>query len=185
MGTANYVTILASGGIDSTACIHFYKSLGFEIEVMFFDYQQQASQMEEEAIKSITRHYNVPLKITRIAHDASLTTEVKGRNGSFLLTALMQFKRQNGLLCIGIHKGTPYYDCSPNFVNSMQGIFDGYSDGAIKISAPFLKFNKKEIYDYCRNELVPLELTYSCELGKEQPCGICLTCKDLIELYAL
>ena len=64
-----------------------------------------------------------------------------------------------------------------------QDIFDEYTERTIKLGAPFLNFNKKEIWDYCQIEKVPLNLSYSCELGKKQPCGICSTCKDLESIY--
>ena len=34
----NYVLLLASGGIDSTACINFYKNLNFDVEAIFVDF---------------------------------------------------------------------------------------------------------------------------------------------------
>ena len=66
----------------------------------------------------------------------------------------------------------------------MQSIFDIYKNGLIKIDAPFLTFYKSQIYDYCIKEKVPLNLTYSCELGLKQPCGKCLSCKDLEKISA-
>ena len=55
--------------------------------------------------------------------------------------------------------------------------------GKITLSAPFVDWTKKQIFDYCRLEKIPLELTYSCELGKNQPCGECSSCKELTALY--
>ncbi len=40
------------------------------------------------------------------------------------------------------------------------------------------------VWSYCKRLGVPVELTYSCEMGKDQPCGKCLSCKDLEKLYA-
>ena len=36
----NYVRALVSGGIDSTACINFYKNLNFDVEAIFVDFGQ-------------------------------------------------------------------------------------------------------------------------------------------------
>jgi 7-cyano-7-deazaguanine synthase len=47
-----------------------------------------------------------------------------------------------------------------------------------------LDFSKRDIWKYCKIEKVPIHLTYSCELGKKQPCGNCDTCKDLEKIYA-
>jgi 7-cyano-7-deazaguanine synthase len=177
------VLILGSGGIDSTACIQFYKNLKFQIEVLFVDYGQASSKKEYSAIKLITEHFNVILNKVVIENLGKFEDGViKGRNAFLFFTALMYYKKQNGIIASGIHYGTNYYDCSVDFLNEIQSIFEKYNSGIIKIDAPFLTFNKYQIYEYCLNEKVPLNLTYSCELGLEQPCGKCLTCKDLIEI---
>jgi 7-cyano-7-deazaguanine synthase len=65
----------------------------------------------------------------------------------------------------------------------MQSSFDLYTDGCIRIGVPFIKWNKRMIWDYCKTKKIPLEITYSCELGQDQPCGQCLSCKDLEALH--
>ena len=82
----------------------------------------------------------------------------------------MNFSKKNGIIALGIHHGTVYYDCSEKFLKQTQDIFDEYTERTIKLGAPFLNFNKKEIWDYCQIEKVPyLNSSYSCELGKKQP----------------
>lgn len=180
----DYVLILSSGGIDSTACINFYKKINFNIECLFLDFGQQATARELKAIKRICAFYNIKLRTLKISTERKYKSgEVIGRNAFFIFTALMNFENENGIIALGLHKGTPYYDCSAEFVNEIQKIIDNYSKGTIKISTPFIEFNKMEIYDYCISEKIPLNFTYSCELGKVQPCGECATCKDLIEIY--
>jgi 7-cyano-7-deazaguanine synthase len=41
--------ILLSGGIDSMACVNFYKALNYEVECIFCDYGQPASISEKQA----------------------------------------------------------------------------------------------------------------------------------------
>ena len=180
----SYVLILASGGIDSTACINFYKKLNFEIEVLFIDYGQPSNRKEHHAISLITKYYQVKLFTIKVSNIQKFKDGfIKGRNAFFMFTGLMNFSRKNGIISLGIHKGTNYYDCSEDFSIDLQKIFDKYSNETIKIGIPFLKFKKNEIFDYCLLENVPVNLTYSCELGLRQPCGKCLTCKDLIAIY--
>ena len=95
----------------------------------------------------------------------------------------MNFTHSSGLIAIGIHSGTNYFDCSTSFFQSVAQIVEGYTDNTIQITAPFLTWSKKDIIQYCFLEGIPLELTYSCELGLQQPCSKCLTCKDLITIY--
>ncbi len=79
---------------------------------------------------------------------------------------------------MGIHSGTPYYDCSKEFVSSVNSILKGYTSGEILLDAPFIDWNKEMIIQYCKDNDVPLDITYSCENGQEPPCGKCLSCLD-------
>ena len=90
-----------------------------------------------------------------------------------------------GVIAIGIHAGTAYYDCSRSFILKAGRLVEEYTDGAITVAAPFVDWTKREIWDYCSVKEVPVNLTYSCEVGGEQPCGSCLSCKDLEALHAV
>jgi 7-cyano-7-deazaguanine synthase len=181
----NRVLVLSSGGIDSTGCIKFFKKMKFDVEAMFFDYGQISRRNEYKAVTDVANYFKVRLWVTKIKAETEFSNGlIQGRNAVFYFSGLMNFKWKSGLIASGIHKGTPYYDCSDSFLKDIQRIFDGYSNGTVKASAPFLMFSKKEIWNYCKNEKVPLKLTYSCELGLTQPCGVCDTCKDLLEIYA-
>jgi 7-cyano-7-deazaguanine synthase len=180
-----YVVILTSGGIDSTACINFYKKLDFDIDSVFIDYGQKAKIQEYKAAKLIADFYNVNLRIIKLKSDKKMKTgEILGRNAFLIFTALLNFERNKGIISLGLHDGTPYYDCSKLFFEQAQIIISSYSQGMIQLNCPFLNFNKKEIYDYCLLEKAPLELCYSCESGNKKPCGKCSTCKDLKIIYA-
>ena len=181
----SYALILTSGGIDSTACINFYKKMGFDVDALFIDFGQPSRIKEYKAATLIANYYDINLnrvlvKSRQQIHDGF----IPGRNAFLLFSALMNFTKDNGIIGIGIHNGTNYFDCSKDFVVQVQNIFDQYSQGTVKIGVPFLNFNKKEIWDYCNLEQVPIHLSYSCELGKKQPCGYCTTCKDLEAIYA-
>ena len=110
---------------------------------------------------------------------------MQGRNAFLLFSALMKFKARSGIIAIGVHSGTPYFDCSMSFVQSMQSMFDNYTDGRIRVGAPFIEWTKRDIWNYCNDRQVPLQLTYSCEEGHNSPCGQCLSCRDRDALDAL
>jgi 7-cyano-7-deazaguanine synthase len=181
----NYVLILTSGGIDSTACICYYKRMKFNVEALFVDYGQIAKKKEIKAITLIAKYYKIKLNMITVKNTMAYTDGmILGRNAFLFFFALMNFKNAHGIIASGVHANTPYYDCSPMFIKDIQKIYDQYSQGTIKINAPFLHFNKKEIIQYCKLQKVPLKLTYSCELGLKQPCGKCATCRDLSAFYA-
>ncbi len=173
--------ILLSGGIDSSACTYFYKSQGFLVETLFLNYGQAAEKKEEIAAQRIAETLDVPLSTIKLERRVVKTFkgEIIGRNALFLFAALMEFQNKNGIIGIGIHSDTPYYDCSLEFVKKIQETFDGYTDGCIRIGAPFLDWSKADVWEYFIKSGIPSELTYSCELGLSQPCGKCLSCKDL------
>lgn len=174
-----YVLILLSGGVDSTACISYYNNLNFSIRTVFIDYGQKASIYEKESAVKIASYFGVPIKCILFKSDKTfLQGEIEGRNAFLVLAALLAYPEIIGSIAMGIHSGTPYYDCSESFVKDINQILNGYTDGKVILSAPFLKWDKKLIYDYCTENRLPIHLTYSCEDGTELPCGKCRSCLD-------
>jgi 7-cyano-7-deazaguanine synthase len=96
----------------------------------------------------------------------------------------MEFNEHASFFATGLHAGTAYGDCTSSFVALMQQVFDIYTDGICRVAAPFVEWTKKDIWDFCVEEQVPINLTYSCEVGGKVPCGLCLSCKDLEVLRA-
>lgn len=171
--------VLLSGGMDSAACLAFHQSQNFCSSCLFINYGQSAARREYQAAAEISDFYNVPLKDIKITGFPQWGVGfVPGRNAFLLHTALMAATFQKGMVAIGIHSGTAYRDCSDYFLLHMQSSFDIYAGGRIHVSAPFLYWTKKEIWEYCRKMKVPFELTYSCEAGHDQACGQCLSCND-------
>jgi 7-cyano-7-deazaguanine synthase len=182
----NNVLVLSSGGIDSTACINYYLNLNYSVSSLFVNYGQASRIKEGMASKKIAAHFKIPYQNLDIEFTNKFSSGyIKGRNALLLSIAFTHFEIQYGIIALGIHAGTNYADCGADFVDHMQTVFDDYSKGNIKIGTPFLKFKKHEIWIYSKINSIPLDLTYSCELGYSQPCGICDSCKDLKKLYEI
>lgn len=180
-----HALVLLSGGIDSSACAAFYLTQKFSVQALFVDYGQISAARESSSAVAICAHYGIPLeKIVCSGFTRWEGGYIPGRNAFLLYSALMAFKRATGIIAIGIHAGTSYQDCSERFIHHMQSSFDLYADGRIRIGAPFLRWSKRQIWDYSKKHKIPVQLTYSCELGVRQPCGRCFSCKDLEALYA-
>lgn len=176
------VVVCFSGGVDSTALIDYYLSRHFTIRAVHFNYGQPAFQGEAVAVRSISTHYAIEVvtqSITPILPCNSVG-EYFARNALFLLLACCELNLTKGLLALGIHGGTSYYDCSPQFASHIQSLIDGYSGGNIMLDFPFLKNTKAEIVQYCIEQSVPLALTYSCERNPTVPCGACRSCLDRV-----
>lgn len=177
--------MLASGGIDSTACIAFYISQGLPVEALFIDYGQLSAVNEEQAVSKVSAHFGIKLRVVQCRIGEFGPGLVLGRNGFFLNAALLTARIDFGVIAIGVHAGTTYVDCSTSFITEMQKLFDLQTDGLVQIGTPFLDWDKSRIWQYCKTNAVPVDLTYSCEQGQAQPCDSCLSCRDLKNFYAM
>lgn len=180
------VVVLLSGGLDSTAVLAFYLRERFEVRPLFVDFGQPARKQELRAASTVCKHYGVALSIMNVKSPVVFSLgEIPGRNAFLVSSAVLVFGLRPGIIAIGIHEGAPYYDCTEGFLKSMQTIVDGYAAGRIKVAAPFLRWGKHLIWEFCKKARVPVYATYSCEKGKVRPCGKCLSCNDLEALNAL
>lgn len=171
--------VLLSGGIDSATCVAFYLRAGFNVQCLHVDFGQRASRAESVASKRIARHFDVSLTMLHwTTPRRQLPGEIVGRNVFLVSGAAMEIGHGHGILAMGIHAATPYYDCSPDFVSTMQVILDGYSGGRIRMGAPFLNWSKQEVIVYAKSQGVPFHLTYSCEQESDAPCETCRSCRD-------
>lgn len=180
------VLVLASGGIDSTACIAFYKDLNANVSALFVNYGQAAAEQERIAVRGACESLGVSLQEVAIeSHVRFGGGAILGRNAMLYMVALQFGQPSAHQVSAGIHAGTPYIDCSQSFLDKINAIYDLYSNGAIVAVAPFIDWDKRKIWEASKSLKSPIELTYSCELGFEQPCKMCDSCKDLEALYAL
>lgn len=172
-------TVLLSGGIDSTACARFVLERSFEVSAVFVDYGQVPARREYRAAKAIAAYLDIPLKRVN-ATDIGFgrAGEIPGRNAFFVCSAILITGARPGVIVLGLHDGTPYYDCSEPFLRSISQLTAEMTGGAVSVLAPFIKWSKRDIYDYCVSRNLPVSVTYSCEAGATRPCGNCLSCRD-------
>ncbi|WP_390631172.1 7-cyano-7-deazaguanine synthase [Roseiconus lacunae] len=172
--------VLLSGGIDSTACLHFFIEAGRFPEALFVDYRQRAAIEERSASKAVAAHFGVPLRTLKLEGVSEKRDGfIPGRNMFLLSAALLETRHSITTIALGIHSGTAYADCSKTFLRSAQDALSLSSDKRIHIAAPFIEWNKQSILEYCSQFQLPIGITYSCEQGGE-PCGKCFSCKDRV-----
>jgi 7-cyano-7-deazaguanine synthase len=80
-------------------------------------------------------------------------------------------------LALGIHAGTPYADCTGEFLESAKRLLS-LQMRPVDVLAPFLDWHKQDIIAYAVKRQLPLNITYSCEEGIVPPCGRCASCVD-------
>ena len=182
--TKTHCLLLLSGGIDSAACLNYYWSLNIDVKPIFVNYGQAAAKEEIRSAKAISNFFGFNLEDYSCDIKATFYQgEIKGRNAFLILIALLTHPEYAGIISLGIHSGTTYYDCSPSFVKDMNKLLGQYTSGQVKLDTPWLNWNKKMIIDYCRSSKIPVNLTYSCENGTVPPCGKCNSCLDRIALH--
>ena len=119
--TNREATVLMGGGIDSAACAHLLQARGHVVRGIFIDYGQAAAANERLAVETLTTRLNVPLAVHTVTGTVGYSSgELVGRNAFLVFSAIFLSRCNTGLLAIGIHGKTPYYDCSPPFFDAMS-----------------------------------------------------------------
>jgi 7-cyano-7-deazaguanine synthase len=172
-------TVLMSGGIDSAACAHLLAWQGNTINAVFINHGQAAAAAEERAVREITTRMGANLSCYSVLGSEPFTAgELVGRNAFLVFTALFLTRARPGILAMGIHGGTPYWDCSEGFAREMEKLVAEHTDGKVVFVAPFLTWSKSEVYEYFLTTGIDVSVTYSCEAGTIPVCGRCASCRD-------
>ena len=177
------VLVLFSGGLDSTACILYYQSMKYEVTTLFVDYGQRSRDEEQRASRRIALKLGVKRTMVRINPMRTGVGLIRGRNALLITLGLMKAPFEQGLIAIGTHAGTNYPDCTEDFIDQMNAVANYYADGSIRIDAPFVKWNKLDIFTFLKMKRGPITSTYSCERGGGEGCGKCISCKDRLALH--
>ena len=176
------IVVLLSGGIDSAATLAVYHKKTAIIDAIFVDYGQPSRRSEWEAAQAIAEYYKITIIKIRLGFRPKKTNgEVFFRNALMAMTVGAIIDARPLVIAMGLHSA-PYYDTTQAFVEDLQRIFDGYTDGSVALGMPFLNLTKSEIVKFSRRHRVPISLTYSCERRSAPSCGNCPSCMDRIAL---
>ena len=174
------VLVLLSGGIDSACCLDFYQQLERPVIAMHVSYGQPAQSEEVLSAERIANYYRVPLLVASWQTERKKTIgEVAGRNAFLIAAAVLEAEPSVRTIALGIHSGTSYIDCSKNFFDTATRLIQMYAPPLRSLGTPFIEWHKGDLFAYAATRKVPIELTYSCELGGPEPCGKCTSCEDI------
>ena len=169
--------VLASGGIDSSTLLALSVQQGLEPVALFVDFGQPAAEAESRAVASIAGWLNISWRHVRYVGSRFAAGEIRGRNAFLMQVALLEFPSDSGIVVLGIHAGTDYADCSPEFMQIVRRSYGLCTGGTIIAVAPFLDWTKPDVYSLANELGVPIAQTHSCE-ASNSPCGRCDSCKD-------
>lgn len=177
--------LLFSGGIDSTVLLYDLIDQGLTPLCLGFDYGQRHAGNEFNAAREITRAVGLPFVSTQLDRiPCGLTSGgdlvnpvVPGRNAIFMShAASVAGSIDVHKVYIGINATDRlmFPDCRPYFLLNLYRAFSTAYD--VEILAPYSNLTKSEIGERGRDLGAPLDLTWSCYMGRAEQCGTCSAC---------
>tara|TARA_R100001163_G_C4965564_1_gene127603 strand:- start:77 stop:679 length:603 start_codon:yes stop_codon:yes gene_type:complete len=192
------VALLFSGGIDSMLLAeraHKAERLGV---LIFINYGQPAyfEEMKAVAYWSTQRGYEVQVVDADIAGVDECMAIGPTEDGLRILPG------RNMVMCshaanVAVARGCKvvwyganaddrdYPDCNENFVSSMNMTLAA-SMVPVKIEAPLVRMNKKQIVEEAVRIHMDIDKAWSCyeSVNFNEPCGLCHSCKERIDAGA-
>lgn len=198
----NKALVICSGGMDSSTAATVAKRLhGKEVTLLHFNYGQIAFNSEARAVKAVAEEIDAvtevvdtqwlahlcktPLTDTKtelpqgIASAESTRCWVPSRNLLFLSIA-GAFAEAKGFSSIysgfNLEEAGSYPDNTLEFFQQMNRVLEYGTLKRVRLNLVLERFMKAEIIKLAHHIGVPLDHTWSCDLGGEKPCGTCGCC---------
>lgn len=201
---ARKACVLLSGGMDSTACLHWALAKYGEVRAVGFDYGQPQRDAELLAAGRVARRRGVPFEIIVLAdtlhsgilasvpaHESAPTTAihrafVPGRNLVFLSVALSRAMRwwpetpALDLVIGAVAEDTAGFpDCTRAFLDAARSALSMAVAADVQVMAPFNGVTKAQMLAlasyYFPDALADIQESWSCYAGCG-PCGTCTPC---------
>jgi 7-cyano-7-deazaguanine synthase len=199
--------VLLSGGLDSATTAAIALAEGYHAIALSFRYGQRHQKELEAATEiakhlDIKEHYIVDVNLSQwggsALTDSSIavpqdgikpnvipSTYVPGRNTVFIAIALSLAETKAAeAIFLGINAVdySGYPDCRPEYLEAYQKLANlsskvGIEGKAPQLIAPLIKDSKVDIVRRALNLQVPIEKTWSCYQGENEPCGLCDSCR--------
>ncbi len=186
---------LVSGGLDSTLMTLLAIECGQEVAPLFIDYGQLSVEKELDACKRSFVKLGIPEPevvsvpdIGRLLPSGLTNRNLKvfedaflpGRNLFFLLFgASYAYKINAGAIAIGLldENSSIFPDQTKNFTLSAEKVISEALGVDISIRTPLINFTKSDVVTMAK--IKGIDNTYSCHAGTDEPCGLCIACREL------
>ncbi|MGH2415055.1 MAG: 7-cyano-7-deazaguanine synthase QueC [Microcystaceae cyanobacterium] len=199
--------VLLSGGLDSATVAAMAIANEYEVIALSFRYGQRHERELKAATQiakalGITEHYIIDVNLAQWG-GSSLTDEsislpkegikvnsipstyVPGRNTVFMAIALsLAEAKEAQAIYLGINAVdySGYPDCRPEYLATYQQLANlsskvGVEGKAPQLIAPLIQDSKVDIVRRAVSLGIPIQETWSCYQGKDEPCGLCDSCR--------
>jgi 7-cyano-7-deazaguanine synthase len=194
---------MLSGGVDSTVAAWWSRAEGLEVLPISIEYAGRPRR-ELEAVEAIARAAGLPpvvrMPMPFVAHARDLPAYrdpakpfpygyIPLRNLIFYTLAAYHADAHGARFVVGGHlvdDALAFPDANLSYFDDLNRILarstDGWSAaGPPEIVLPFSGMKKEEVLRVGAGLHVPYDLTWSCWLDGDAPCGTCTSCKDRAE----
>lgn len=188
------VVVLCSGGIDSSVMMEMLKK-DCQLFPLFIDYGQLATNAEWKACQRICQYLDlqpermdvsgfgklIPSGITNQNLDIEADAFLPTRNLLLLtLGAAYGYVKSAYVIAIGLLSNPIFPDQTKEFIQESQRTISKALGINLSILCPLISLNKFDTLMLAHKYRLPLEYTYSCHSGTDEPCGHCISCKEKI-----
>lgn len=197
--------VMLSGGVDSTVALFWARSEGLEVLPVSIEFDGRPRR-EVEAVRRIVMTAGagplarLPLPFVRLARDLPSYKNLPRavpygyiplRNLMFYTLAAYHADANGARYVIGGHlkdDSIDFPDASPTYFGQMNALIqrstDGWSAaGPPEVLLPLSGSRKEDVVRIGRKLGAPFELTWSCWIDGDKPCGSCVSCKDRAEAF--
>lgn len=192
------IVTLVSGGMDSSLMALLAKKDGINQYPLFINYGQIGYEREYKACKIMHETHRLPKPVcmnlsgygenissglTDSSKDIYAEAFLPGRNMLFLLAgSAYAYNVGANAVSIGLLNEEVHIfpDQTSAFLDEAQKLISMCMGKQIKIVAPLMLFFKIDVIEMAKK--FELNETYSCHSGNENPCGICISCREILSV---
>lgn len=190
------IVTLTSGGMDSTLMAYLTKLEGILQFPLFINYGQLSYKREAVACRTIFKQHGLPqvtevnlsgygqllpCGITNTRKDIHKEAFLPGRNSLFLLVGAA-YATQVGATAVSIglldEQSHLFPDQTQDFIVAAENFISMALNTQIKVITPLSTYSKIDVIELAKQHR--LDHTYSCHSGNEDPCGVCISCKEIL-----
>ena len=185
---------LASGGLDSTVCMHLMRAQGLNPTPLFINYGQLNYAQEFASLKRNCQRLEIgepiaidlsgfgeklPSGLTDASLDVFADAFTPCRNLLFIVMAAA-FGSKLGInkIVMGLlsEKTAIFPDQTDDFISCAERAINEALGLDFKILLPLRDLAKNEVVELAKK--IGVTEFYSCHSGTETPCGKCIACKE-------